>query len=98
MDQSSSSRKFTREELSAEGKNYFARNPEMHQRLLSMDKRELDTNNPLGKLLAEFRSSTQGRFMSVDPLTPDATTGAPQSWNRFTYTLNNPLRHTDLDV
>src|SRR5262245_50736587 len=98
MDQPSSSRKFTREELSTAVKDYFARNPEMYQQLLSKDIRELDTNNPLGKALAEFRYNTQGRFMSGDPLTPGATTDDPQSLNRFSYVLNTPMRHTDPGV
>lgn len=99
MDPSPSSRKFTREELSIGLKEYFARNPQMYQQLLSMDEQKLlDTKNPLGKFLAKFRSSAQGRFMSVDPLTPGATADDPQSLNRFTYALNNPLRHTDLGV
>jgi hypothetical protein len=64
MDQSSSSGKFTREDLSTEVKDYFARNPEMYQRLLSMDNRELDTNNPLGKVLTEIRDGG-GRSVSA---------------------------------
>jgi hypothetical protein len=98
MDQSTLSGAFTREELSTAVKDYFTRNPEMYQRLLSMDERELDTNNPLGKTLAEFRYNTQGRFMSVDTLTPGVTTDDRRSLNRFTYVLNTPLKHTEPGV
>jgi hypothetical protein len=98
MYQPSSAGQFTREELSNAVKEYFTRNPEMYQRLLSMDERELDTNNPLGRTLAEFRYNTQPRFMSVDTLTPGVTTDDRQSLNRFTYVLNTPLKHTDPGV
>ena len=41
-------------------------------------------------------SAAQGRFTSPDPLLSSAHIAAPQSWNRYAYTLNNPLRFTDL--
>jgi RHS repeat-associated protein len=34
-----------------------------------------------------------GRFISADTIVPNPTN--PQSWNRYTYTLNNPLRFSD---
>lgn len=40
--------------------------------------------------------STQGRFTSVDPLMSSGTIYDPQTWNRYSYTLNNPLKWTDL--
>jgi RHS repeat-associated protein len=36
-----------------------------------------------------------GRFMSVDPVIGDLTD--PQSWNRYSYTLNNPFKYVDPD-
>jgi hypothetical protein len=39
--------------------------------------------------------SVQGRFTSADPLLSSGTIYDPQSWNRYTYTLNNPLKYTD---
>src|SRR2546430_685427 len=42
-----------------------------------------------------YYSSMQGRFSSVDPLLASARPASPQSWNRYTYTLNNPLRFID---
>jgi len=44
---------------------------------------------------ARYFSSPLGRFMSPDPLMASAKTSNPQSWNRYTYTLNNPLRYID---
>jgi hypothetical protein len=38
-------------------------------------------------------ASGLGRFLSVDPVLGDPT--VPQSWNRYAYALNNPLRFTD---
>ena len=34
-----------------------------------------------------------GRFLSADPYIPDPTD--PQSYNRYSYTINNPLTYTD---
>jgi len=39
----------------------------------------------------------QGRFTSPNPLQASAETGNPQSWNRYAYALNNPLRYIDPD-
>jgi hypothetical protein len=36
-----------------------------------------------------------GRFISVDPLMASGSTGDPQSWSRYSYSYNNPLRYTD---
>jgi hypothetical protein len=33
-----------------------------------------------------------GRFASADTIVPDPTN--PQQYNRYTYTLNNPMTHT----
>src|SRR5260221_14333152 len=40
-----------------------------------------------------FNSSSMGRFMSPDPLGGHLEN--PQSLNRYTYALNNPLSYTD---
>src|SRR5712664_1800872 len=37
----------------------------------------------------------QGRFTSVDALLSSGVPGEPQSWNRYSYTINNPLKFTD---
>lgn len=44
---------------------------------------------------ARYYSGAQGRFTSPDPLLGSANPLSPQSWNRYTYTLNSPLRYTD---
>jgi RHS repeat-associated protein len=44
---------------------------------------------------ARFYSPKLGRFISPDTIIPDPTN--PQSWNRFSYTINNPIRYNDPD-
>ena len=46
---------------------------------------------------ARYYSSAQGRFTSVDPLMASGRPAIPQSWNRYAYVLNNPLRLVDPD-
>jgi RHS repeat-associated protein len=36
-------------------------------------------------------------FLSFDPTWESADLGRPQSWNRYSYVLNNPVRYTDPD-
>jgi len=52
----------------------------------------LDT---LDYMHARYYSPVMGRFLSVDPVLGDP--GEPQSWNRYTYVANNPLRYIDPD-
>lgn len=40
-------------------------------------------------------STSEARFLSVDPKTGDV--GSSQSWNRYSYVLNNPVNLTDPD-
>lgn len=42
---------------------------------------------------ARFYSPTLGRFIQPDSIVPDVTN--PQSWNRYSYVTNNPLRYAD---
>jgi RHS repeat-associated protein len=56
---------------------------------------ERDNETELDYAQARYYSSTQGRFTSVDPLMASGSTGNPQSWNRYAYSYNNPLRFTD---
>ena len=44
---------------------------------------------------ARYFSGALGRFTSVDPLLSSGRQPEPQSWNRYSYTLNNPLRYVD---
>ena len=56
---------------------------------------ERDSETGLDYFLARYYSSSQGRFVSVDPLAASAHAAHPQTWNRYSYVLNNPLKHTD---
>src|SRR5215213_9016118 len=44
---------------------------------------------------ARYYSYTQGRFTSPDPLLSSGKASRPQTWNRYSYCLNNPLRYVD---
>ncbi len=46
-------------------------------------------------LHARFYNPTVGRFLSVDPAVGSMRPGIPQSWNRYSYAINNPIRFTD---
>jgi RHS repeat-associated protein len=54
---------------------------------------ERDATTGLDYMLARYYASNQARFLSVDPVlgTPDR----PQSWNRYAYARNAPLRFID---
>ena len=57
--------------------------------------KERDNETGLDYFLARYYSSTQGRFISVDPALDSAKPVTPQSWNRYSYCLNNPLKFID---
>jgi RHS repeat-associated protein len=57
--------------------------------------KERDNETNLDYFLARYYSYTQGRFTSPDPLMASARVSQPQSWNRYSYVLNNPLRMVD---
>jgi len=57
--------------------------------------KERDIETGLDYFGARYYASTQGRFTGADPLMASGRTGRPQSWNRYTYVLNNPLRFID---
>lgn len=56
---------------------------------------ERDSETGLDFAQARYYSSTQGRFTSADPLMASASPLRPQSWNRYAYSYNNPLKYTD---
>jgi RHS repeat-associated protein len=56
---------------------------------------ERDAETGLDYFQARHYASIQGRFTAVDPLIASASYGDPQSWNRYTYGLNNPLKYID---
>jgi RHS repeat-associated protein len=57
--------------------------------------KERDNETGLDYFGARYYASTQGRFTSTDPLLSSATIYDPQTWNRYAYTLNNPLKYID---
>ena len=58
---------------------------------------ERDSESGLDYMLARYYSAAQGRFLSVDPSSRGVDPRNPQTWNRYSYVLNNPLRLTDPD-
>ena len=54
---------------------------------------ERDDETGLDYMLARYYSNQVGRFLSVDPVNGLAM--SPQSWNRYTYARNSPLRFID---
>src|SRR5262245_5761074 len=92
MDQSSSSRNFNREEFSTAVKDYFARNPEMYQRLLSMDELELKNRSdgsPFYKIFTDIRDESRqrdvGNVASPEPFMAGAIPSQPQFQKQRTY-------------
>jgi RHS repeat-associated protein len=57
--------------------------------------KERDAETGLDYFGARYLSSAQGQFTSPDPLLSSGRPWDPQSWNRYSYVLNNPLRYTD---
>jgi len=55
--------------------------------------RDAETN--LDYFNARYLSPNQGRFMSIDPGNAGASAGDTQSWNAYSYTVNNPLLYVD---
>ncbi len=59
------------------------------------DRHSTDSNlHDLDYMLARYYSPYIGRFLSVDPV-DSGRPAAPQTWNRYTYALNNPLNRID---
>jgi RHS repeat-associated protein len=59
--------------------------------------KERDFESNLDNFGARFDSSSLGRFMSPDPDNAGASPDSPQSWNAYSYVLNNPLNVIDPD-
>ncbi|HWY53314.1 MAG TPA: RHS repeat-associated core domain-containing protein [Terriglobales bacterium] len=57
--------------------------------------KERDTESGLDNFGARYDSSSLGRFMSPDPENAGAVNSDPQSWNAYTYALNNPINNVD---
>jgi len=56
---------------------------------------ERDAETGLDYMQARYYQGLQGRFTSADPLLASGETRHPQSWNRYAYVLNNPIRLID---
>jgi len=56
---------------------------------------ERDVETGLDFAEARYFSANHGRFTSTDPLQASGRATLPQSWNRYAYVLNNPLRKVD---
>ena len=57
--------------------------------------KEHDSETGLDFFEARYYASTQGRFTGVDALMASARHDQPQSWNRYSYCVNNPLVYVD---
>jgi RHS repeat-associated protein len=58
---------------------------------------ERDDETGLDFAQARYYKTVMGRFTSPDPFSDSADQTAPQTWNRYSYTLNNPLIYVDPD-
>lgn len=56
---------------------------------------ERDNETDLDFAQARYFANNHGRFSSADPLMASGRPSNPQTWNRYTYVLNNPLRFID---
>lgn len=57
--------------------------------------KERDTESGLDNFGARYDSSSMGRFMTPDPSNIGVDRRNPQSWNAYSYSLDNPLNLTD---
>jgi RHS repeat-associated protein len=57
--------------------------------------KERDVETGLDYSINRYYSPSQGRFTSPDPMNSSAIPMLPQTWNRYSYTINNPLLYTD---
>ncbi|GEM_PF-6010374 len=55
----------------------------------------MDADLGLMDYKARFYSTVLNRFIQPDTIVPDPTNS--QSWNRYSYTINNPIRYSDPD-
>ena len=63
--------------------------------MIEFTSKERDAETGLDYFGARYMSSAQGRFTSPDPLLGSGRPEDPQSWNRYAYGFNNPLRFID---
>ena len=56
---------------------------------------EKDNESGLDFAQARYYNSSHGRYTSVDPLTASSQTDNPQTFNRYSYVVNDPLNLVD---
>ena len=57
-----------------------------------------ERDGDLDSMHARYYDPDMGRFLSVDPvMSVKRSIAEPQSWNRFTYAVNNPINRLDPD-
>jgi RHS repeat-associated protein len=57
--------------------------------------KERDNETGLDYFGARYYASTQGRFTGADAFFKDSNVNDPQSWNKYAYVRNNPLKYLD---
>jgi RHS repeat-associated protein len=57
--------------------------------------KERDAETGLDYFGARYMNPAEGRFMSPDPTLKSVNGLNPQTWNRYSYVMNNPLRFID---
>jgi RHS repeat-associated protein len=57
--------------------------------------KERDAETGLDFSQARYHSAAQGRFTSPAPSNLSVDFWVPQSWNRYSYALNDPLAYVD---
>jgi RHS repeat-associated protein len=83
--------------------NYHAFGPELTQgRLDEPSQTPLkytghERDGDLDYMHARYYDMKMGRFLSVDPTWESADLSKPQTWNRYSYAINNPTNLTDPD-
>ncbi|MDA1314581.1 MAG: polymorphic toxin type 33 domain-containing protein [Acidobacteria bacterium] len=59
--------------------------------------KERDDESGMDYFLARYYSGLMGRFLSVDPKAGSGRLPDPQTWNRYAYARDNPIRFVDPD-
>jgi RHS repeat-associated protein len=65
------------------------------QFLSRIPSKERDQETGLDFFEARYFSAAEGRFTSPDPSRESVDITNPQTWNRYSYTYNNPLKYID---
>jgi RHS repeat-associated protein len=82
-------------EYSAFGRDRFTESSSAFPLSRRYTSKTLDEDTGLYFYEARYYDPEIGRFIQPDSIIPDH--GNPQSYNRYSYVLNNPLRHIDPD-